>query len=262
MDLTNLTVMILTCDEEPNIRRCLEKLAWAKQILVVDSGSEDQTLAICAEFPSVRIVTRAFDSFAQQCNFGLTQITTDWVLSLDCDYILTDSLIAEIHAISLNPLTVGLRCGFNYCIGEKRLRATLYPSRVVFYKKDRAHYENDGHGHKVKIDGPVEDLAGKIDHDDRKPLSRWLASQWTYARQEAEKLTSAGQRAGGFADKLRKMIWPAAPAAFCYTLIGKGLILDGWPGLFYVFQRAYAELLLSLALLEKRVMPVQNQPNS
>ena len=54
-------------------------------------------------------------------------------------------------------------------------------------------------------------------------------------------------------DRLRKWIWPAAPAAFFYTMFAKRLILDGWPGLFYVLQRTYAELLLSLEMLERRL---------
>jgi hypothetical protein len=107
----------------------------------------------------------------------------------------------------------------------------------------------------VKINGIVFDLNGKIHHADRKPLRRWLNSQKKYAALEAEKLAQpdAAQH-GGMADRLRRMIWPAAPAAFFYTLLVKGLILDGWPGFYYVLQRTYAELLLSLELLERRVM--------
>jgi hypothetical protein len=55
------------------------------------------------------------------------------------------------------------------------------------------------------------------------------------------------------ADRLRRMIWPAAPAAFLYTLLLKGVILDGWPGWFYALQRTYAELVLSLILLERKI---------
>jgi glycosyltransferase involved in cell wall biosynthesis len=246
--------MILTYNEEPNISRCLEKLQWARRVLVIDSGSTDQTLVICNRFPNVMVVHRKFDSFANQCNFGLEQISTDWVLSLDCDYILTDPLISEIADTTLDADAHGLRCGFRYCMGEKVLRATLYPPRTVLYRRTSAHYLDDGHGHKVQINGPVVDLSGRIHHDDRKPLSRWLSSQWTYAQQEVDKLESSGNATHGMADKLRKMIWPAAPAAFCFSLFYKRLILDGWAGFFYTLQRTYAELLLSLALLERKVM--------
>ncbi len=255
MDLTQITPMILTYNEQENVGRCLEKLRWAGRVLVVDSGSTDETLAICAQFPNVVVLTRPFDSFAGQCNFGLGHIATEWVLSLDCDYILTDLLIQEITTTKLEGTAQGLRCGFRYCMGEHVLRATLYPPRTVLYRKASGHYEDDGHGHRVKIDGLVFDLNGKIHHDDRKPLRRWLDSQKKYAALEAEKLSQPGAaQHGGMADRLRRMIWPAAPAAFFYTLLCKGLILDGWPGFYYVLQRTYAELLLSLELLDRKVM--------
>jgi hypothetical protein len=102
------------------------------------------------------------------------------------------------------------------------------------------------------IDGAIGEVRLRVDHDDRKPLLRWFDSQLKYARLEAEKLESEPHPAG-LPDRLRKMIWPAAPAAFLYTLFGKGVVFDGWPGLFYALQRTYAELVLSLILLEKRV---------
>ena len=75
--------MIISLDEAPNIRRVLDRLKWAKQILVIDSGSTDGTLKILEDCKQVDVVQRPFVDFASQCNFGLTQIFTPWVLSLD-----------------------------------------------------------------------------------------------------------------------------------------------------------------------------------
>ena len=80
----------------PNITRTLEKLAWAQRIIVVDSGSTDGTLEILARYPRVALFTRTFDNFADQCNFGLAQVQTEWALSLDADYELSDRLVREL----------------------------------------------------------------------------------------------------------------------------------------------------------------------
>lgn len=256
MDLAAITPLLLTYNEEPNIARCLERLTWAKRVLVIDSGSTDRTLEICSDFPNVEVIHRRFESFAGQCNFGLTHITSEWVLSMDADYrVPTD--FPEV-ASGLNSSATGFRFPFRYCIHGRPLRASLYPPRTVLYRKSAASYENDGHGHRVRIEGSVIDIDRQIDHDDRKPLSRWLGSQTKYAEQEAEKLL-AEDHAGGWPDRLRRMIWPAAPAAFLYTLFAKRMILDGWPGWFYVLQRTYAELLLSLAMLEKKLTASRRQ---
>src|SRR5437764_1388519 len=69
--LAETTVMILTYNEAPNIGRTLEKLSWARRILVVDSFSTDETLAVAKRFPNVDVIQRRFDSFGGQSNFVL-----------------------------------------------------------------------------------------------------------------------------------------------------------------------------------------------
>jgi hypothetical protein len=171
-------------------------------------------------------------------------------LSIDADYLMPLEFpeVVEAHTAK----TDGIRFPFRYLVHGRPLRACLYPPRVILYRKRLARYRNDGHGHRVMIDGAIGEVRLRVDHDDRKPLLRWFDSQLKYARLEAEKLESEPHPAG-LPDRLRKMIWPAAPAAFLYTLFGKGVVFDGWPGLFYALQRTYAELVLSLILLEKRV---------
>ena len=106
-----ITAMILTFNEAPNIQRTLEKLAWAADIVVVDSGSTDGTLEILKSFPRVRVFTRRFDSFAAQCNYGLQQVRTDWVLSLDADYVLTDELVTELGTLDSSVALQATRHG-------------------------------------------------------------------------------------------------------------------------------------------------------
>src|SRR4029079_8546941 len=94
-----ITPLILTYNEAPNIGRTLERLSWARDIVVVDSFSDDETLDIARSFSNVRVYQRRFDGHEQQWNFGLqeTGIETDWVLALDADYVLTDELVNELQ---------------------------------------------------------------------------------------------------------------------------------------------------------------------
>src|SRR5437868_14025848 len=84
--LDQITPLIITHNEAPNIERTLKKLVWAKRILLIDSSSTDDTLALARRHPQVDVVEHSFSDFASQCNFGLGQIATPWVLSLDADY--------------------------------------------------------------------------------------------------------------------------------------------------------------------------------
>lgn len=252
MNLADITPLILTWNEEPNLRRCLKRLRWASRIVIVDSGSTDGTLGIAAEFPQVEVVERAFDNHTAQWNHGLDHVRTPWVLSLDADYLTPESLPNEVSALASDEKVVAYAVSFRYCVQGAPLRGTLYPPRIALFRKDKCRYIQDGHTQLLNIAGESGKLASVIDHDDRKPLSRWLDSQKKYAVLEAEKLL-AEARPAGWPDRLRKKIWPAVPATLVYTLFVKGLILDGWPGLYYVFQRTYAELLLSLELLDKRL---------
>jgi glycosyltransferase involved in cell wall biosynthesis len=248
-----ITPLILTFNEAPNIGRTLEKLFWAREIVLVDSGSTDRTLEIArSTHPNVRVVTRSFDSFAGQCNFGLTQVTTEWVLSMDADYVLTPELVAEIQGLKPLPDIAGYSAKFRYCIYGFPLRSTVYPARAVLYRRPLAEYRDEGHGHRVMIKGKVTILLGKIDHDDRKPFTYWLQSQDRYATVEARYLLSSSLDQLNFQDRLRRKIFLAAPAIFLYLLLGRSLILDGWHGWFYVCQRTIAELFLSIRLLIER----------
>jgi glycosyltransferase involved in cell wall biosynthesis len=251
--LDDITPLIITYNEAPNIRRALGKLVWARRIVVIDSVSSDATLEILGSYPQVEIISHPFADFASQCNFGLTQIATPWVLSLDADYELSDELVEELRAVKPSDTIGGYRARFIYRIHGQPLRGSLYPPRTVLYRKANASYRNEGHGHRVAVDGDVLQLRGVIYHDDRKPLARWIASQQSYARKEAEYLL--GQRRDSLTanDKIRLIGWLAPIGVFCYVLFAKGCILDGWPGWYYALQRVVAEALIALEIVDRRL---------
>ena len=249
----DVTPLIITYDEAPNIARTLDRLSWAERIVVIDSGSTDPTIEMVRSHPQAELIHRPFDDFASQCNFGIAQVSTPWVLSLDADYELSDQLVDELGNLRPNSNTAGYRAHFVYRIYGRPLRGSLYPPRIVLYRRDRAAYRNSGHGHRVEVSGHIAQLSGVIFHDDRKPLKRWLASQQRYARVEAEYLLTADQKTLCRADRVRLAAWPAPIAAFIYTLVFKGCFLDGWPGWYYAFQRLFAETLIALEIIDRKL---------
>jgi glycosyltransferase involved in cell wall biosynthesis len=253
MDRDIVTPLLITFNEIQNIGRTLAKLDCARRIVVIDSGSTDGTLEILAKDSRIEVVHRPFDSFAEQCNFGLTHIRTDWVLSLDADYELSDAFVSELAGLAPNPEDTGYKAAFVYRIHGHALRGTLYPPRTVLYRVGGARYENEGHGHRIRLQGRVLALKSLIYHDDRKPLSRWLGSQLKYAAREAAHLLETPRERLGRVDRIRLMGWPAPILVLGYVLFAKGAILDGKAGWFYAFQRLLAEVLLALELLDRRL---------
>ena len=248
--LEQITPLILTYNEEVNIDRVLQKLTWAKDILILDSFSTDNTLDIVSHYPQCRVVQRTFDTFADQCNAGLELIQSEWVLSLDADYVLSDELLQDLRAIPDRPPVDSYTVPFKYCVFGYPLRGDNLTPRTVLYRRDQAHYVNDGHAHKVQIQGTGQTLASWIYHDDRKSLQRWLWSQDRYLTIEANKLRQTPRSQLDLRDKIRTLRFLAPLLVFIYCLFYKGVIFDGWQGWYYASQRMFVELLLSIKLLD------------
>jgi glycosyltransferase involved in cell wall biosynthesis len=246
-----VTPLIITFNEAPNLERTLRQLTWARRIVVVDSFSTDETFDMLRAYPQAEIYQRAFDSFARQCNFGLGKVDTEWVLSIDADYVVTDELIEEIKSLPACTEADGFAARFKYCVWGRPLRGTLYPPRTVLYRTAVATYDDDGHAHHVVVSGTRGALTSFIHHDDRKPLSRWTSSQAKYVEAEARKFSAARSGPLSFSDRLRKTKVLAPAVVLCYCLVLHRGLLDGWAGWYYAFERALAEVLLALRLIEQ-----------
>ena len=245
--LDQITPLLLTYNEAPNIARALGALPWAKDIVVLDSFSDDDTVAIAKSVPCVRVFQRTFDCHRNQWEFGLkeTGISTPWVLALDADYVLSDELIAELETLTPDDDTAGYRANFVYCIKGKKLRSGIYPPVTILYRRDAATYVQDGHTQRVAVAGRIEDLHAPVFHDDRKSLKRWFNSQSKYTELEAQKLRAADPAQLNLADRLRRWRIVVPPVMLVYCLFVRGGILDGWAGFYYAFQRMMAEVMLS-----------------
>lgn len=250
MILDEITCVILTFNEEPNIARLLERLHWAKRVVVFDSGSTDRTTDLVASFANAELRSRPFESHASQWNAALELVDTEWVLTLDADHFPSRDFESELLALQPPDEVVAYTSRFAYAIYGKPLRGTLLPSIPILFRRGRASFVQDGHANKLRPVGKVGSLTSIITHDDRKSLERWTRSQISYMQLERRKLLT--EKKLSFADQLRlSLIGPFI--VFFYTLLVKGAILDGRAGLFYAYQRLLAETLLALELLDHRL---------
>jgi glycosyltransferase involved in cell wall biosynthesis len=250
--LDHITPVLLTLNEEQNIGRTLSRLWWAKDIVVVDSGSTDATLSILAACPNVRVFNRQFDSHAKQWRYAVeeTEITTDWILRLDADYQVSDELVSELGQLDPDAPISAYRIRFDYAIFSHKLFSSLYPANTILLRKAKFYVWDRGHTEAWDVNGPIATLGAPVVHDDWKPTGQWVIGQTRYMERELGWLRVG--RAGLVRWlRLRPPLMPIV--AFIYCLFGKGLIVSGRAGIFYALQRMVAESILSLMVLEAKL---------
>jgi hypothetical protein len=122
----------------------------------------------------------------------------------------------------------------------------------VLFRRALGTFQEDGHQERLSLSGETRQLTSPIYHDDRKPLSRWLSAQDRYAAIEARRLLATRLGNLDWTDRIRRTGVLGAPLAVVYSLVVKGCLLDGKPGLYYAFQRGIAEAILALKLWEAK----------
>lgn len=250
--LDDITPVILTYNEAANIGRTLSHLVWAKDIVVVDSGSTDETITILSRFPQVRVFNRTFDTHGKQWSYAVnnTSIKTPWIIRLDADYQLTDTLVEELRQLDPSDSVSAYRILFDYAIFSRRLMSSLYPANTILLRMGRFSVWDKGHTEAWTVEGPVMTLKARVIHNDWKSVELWLNAQGRYMRREFDKLRV--ERAG-----LRRRVRLTPPltpiVVFLYCLFVKGLIFNGRAGMYYALQRLVAEATLSLMVLEDRL---------
>ena len=251
--LEHTTPVILTFDEAANIERTLAPLYWARDIVIVDSGSTDDTLDIVSQHPKARVIQRTFDNHAAQWNFAITEtgIQSDWILALDADHVVTEEFVRELALLTPPESVNAYRVSFKYCALGHPLRGSLYPPLISLYRRGRAHYVQQGHTQRLIVDGEIVPLESSLLHDDRKSFSRWLRGQNRYMRLEADLIRNSPWKRLSRSNRLRMLIVPAPFLALLWSLIVKRTILDGIPGVFYGVQRMIAEFILSFHLISR-----------
>jgi glycosyltransferase involved in cell wall biosynthesis len=221
-----LSVIVITKDEEASIRRCLESVKWADEIVVLDSGSTDATVGICREFTS-HVHQTDWPGFGPQKNRALGFATGEWVLSLDADEWVTPALRAEIERAIRQPsdnFAFRMPRLSSFC-GRFMRHSGWWPDHVVrLVSRGSARFSDDAVHERIVVDGKTGTLQEPLMHETFVDLEELLEKMNHYSTLSAQDMHSDGKRAG-----LPKAVARAA-WAFVRTYLLRGGFLDGREG--------------------------------
>lgn len=194
MNTIDLTVIILTYQEEANIKYALQNVSeWAKQIIVLDSFSTDNTIAIIKQF-NAEIYQREFDNYANQRNYALRElnIQNSWTLFLDADEWLTDELKNEITQILKNPKCDGYLIKRRFYFMERWIKyGGYYPSwNLRLFKHYLASVNREINEH-IEVSGKVGRLKYDMIDENHKGFSDWINKHNKYSDFESKQFDLA-----------------------------------------------------------------------
>jgi glycosyltransferase involved in cell wall biosynthesis len=225
-----LSLCVITRDAAAQLADCLASVPFAGEIVIVDSGSRDDTVEI-ARRSGARVLAREWTGFGAQKNFAVGEAIHDWVLCLDADERLTPELAEAIRA-ALAP-AAGRAAPVAYAIARRNrflgrwlAHGEGYPDwNVRLFDRRHARWTEDPVHENVVADGPVARLAGDLLHASAESLDAYIAKQNRYTTLQAAAMHARGERAGA----LRLVFSPLARfVRFYFVRLG---FLDGVPGL-------------------------------
>ncbi len=244
--MPRVTVTIITLDEAAHIADAIDSAAWADEIIVVDSGSVDDTLAI-ARARGARTETRAWTGYVDQKNFAAGLATHDWIFSLDADERIPPALASEVRALlSSEPPRGGYRVPrVTFHLGRWIRTTDFYPDfQTRLYDRRRARWQGRYVHESVTVDGEPGQLTNELQHYSYRNLSDHLDRINAYTTLAARQMHESGRRARA----IDLLLHP--PAAFLRNYVLRRGFLDGTAGLTLSMVNAYSVLLKFAKLWE------------
>ncbi len=243
-----LSVCIITRNEEDRLRACLESVRWADEMVVVDSGSEDRTREIAAEFTD-RVIQRDWPGHVQQKSFAVESATGDWILALDADERCMPELADEIRAL----VAAGERTPVAFRIPRRLFYMGLWlrhggwspEYKVRLFRKGQAAWGGRNPHDHVIPDGPTGTLHGSILHYSYRNLADQIRQTASFTRIASEEMAAAGRRTG-----VLEMLFRPGWAFFHRFLLRLGF-LDGLPGFLMATNHSFTVFLKYARLWEK-----------
>jgi (heptosyl)LPS beta-1,4-glucosyltransferase len=236
--MTEISVVVLTKNEEENIADCLDTAQWADELLVLDSGSDDGTVEI-AQSKGARVQERHFDNYALQRNAALGMTSGEWVFFVDADERVTPELAQEVRrAVGQADFHGWWVPRKNFIFGAWIRHGGWYPDfQLRLLRRGKARYDERREVHElVELDGEAGYLRSHLIHYNYSTVLEFRRKQDSYTDFEARMLLESGQRAKPWnflLQPLRQFWWRYV------TLQGHK---DGWRGLLLCALMAYYEL--------------------
>ncbi len=223
-----LSVVIITFNEEDNIRACLESVKWADEIVVVDSNSIDKTIEICREYTD-KVYVEEWRGYGRQKNLAIERASHPWILNIDADERVTTELKIEMAGVLGKDR--GEIDGYymprkNFFLGRWIRYCGWYPDYNLRLFRNGKGFFNEREVHEsLKIEGKTAYLMHPIEHYTYRSISEYLQRMDRYSGLAAQEMFRAGRRAG-FLDLL---IRPELTFLKMYLL--KMGFLEGYRGL-------------------------------
>lgn len=275
-----ISVLILTRDEEINIRECLDGVAFSDDVVVFDSLSTDRTAEIARTYANVRVVERAFDNWSSHQNWAVRNIPFKhpWVLYIDADERVDAALAAELQTLAdpSSPASA-FRLRRKDIFMERWIRhATLYPTWIVrMFRPEKIRYERLVNPVAI-VDGPVQEVTGHLIHYPfSKGVTQWFERHNSYSSFEArEQLKVREGRRRPILDILRRdpnlrraalkdffFRLPMRPQLkWMYYVLWRRAFLDGKAGMTYARLQSIYEQMIQIKARERALG--DGDPNS
>jgi glycosyltransferase involved in cell wall biosynthesis len=227
--VTRVTAIVITLNEAANVAAALASLSFADEIVVVDSRSTDDTVAIARRHTD-KVIVRPWPGYAAQKNFAAEQASHDWILSIDADERVSAPLGEEIRRLldgPGGPTAAGYRMPrVTYHLGRWLRSTDWYPDyQLRLYDRRHASWVGRHVHESVRVDGPVGRLAGELLHCAYRDLSHHTQTMDRYTTLAARQMFEDGRRAGWWDLALHP------PVAFLRNYVLRGGFRDGVPGL-------------------------------
>jgi glycosyltransferase involved in cell wall biosynthesis len=222
-----LSITVITLNEADRLRGALESVAWADEIVVVDSGSSDETVSIAREHTD-RVVSRPWPGYGAQKNVAASLATHDWVLSIDADERVTPDLAQAIQrTLAREPDAAAYRFPrLSWHLGRWVRTTDWYPDHQArLYDRRRARWTERKVHEGLEADGPIGTLDAELQHFPYRNVAHHLATINRYTTLWAEDAHQGGRRAG-VADLI---VQPQA--AFLRNYLLRRGVMDGAAGL-------------------------------
>lgn len=248
--MTKITAIIPTLNEEIHIEEAIKSVGFADEIIVIDSYSTDNTIAL-AEKHNVKIIKRKFDDFSSQKNFAIQQAKHPWIYVLDADERVTPQVEKEILEAVKNPdNNVGFHVHRSFYFAGKKINYSGWQrDKVVrLFLKEHCKYQGIVH-ETIKTNGQLGFFKHKIDHFGYKNYNHFIAKIHQYGELKAQELHAKGKTVNAY----HILIKPPF-RIFSHFILKKGF-LDGYAGLILATTQAYAVLTryIKLWLLNRNV---------
>jgi glycosyltransferase involved in cell wall biosynthesis len=194
--MPRLSVIVIACNQEANMGPCLESVAWADEIVVVDAGSQDRTVEVARSYTD-RIFDTEWRGFAGTKNFALDQARGAWIFSLDTDERVPPALKEEILKVvqADGPLTGYRVPRKNYFGGRWVKHLGWYPDYTLrLFRRGQGRFLDREVHEEVKVAGPVGTLKTPLEHYTYTDVGDYLDRMDRYARLAAREMAKSGRR--------------------------------------------------------------------